>query len=108
MRGRPYPEEIRVSAARMVAERVPTSRSTWSAIETVAGHLGLHPNTVRAWYRQAQGVADERPLLPSEQSDEITRLRAELLAAQQLMADLIANRHSPARPASATGDAAIL
>lgn len=90
MRGRPYPQEVRTRAVAMVIARLPASRSTWAAIEAVAAQLGLHPNTVRWWYRQAQGVADERPLLPSEQNDEIARLRAELVDAQRLNADLVA------------------
>jgi transposase len=89
MRGKPYPAEIRNRAVQMVTDRLPTARSTWSAIEAVAAHLSLHPNTVRWWYRQAQGVTDERPLLPSEQNGEITRLRAELVEAQRLIADLV-------------------
>ena len=94
MRGRQYPIEVRERAVRHVRDRIPTSRSTWAAIEAVAAHLGLHPNTVRFWYRQAQGVTDERPLLPSEQTDEIARLRAELADAQRLNADLITDtRH---------------
>ncbi|WP_415977428.1 transposase [Rhodococcus sp. 077-4] len=90
MRGRPYPAEVRERATRMVTERVPDSPSPWAAIESVASHLGLHPNTVRLWYRQAQGVTDERPLLPSEQNAEIARLRQELADARRLNADLVA------------------
>lgn len=91
MRGKPFPTEVRDRAVDQVRQRIPTSRSTWAAIETVAAHLGLHPNTVRFWYRQAQGVTDERPLLPSEQGDEINRLRSELANAQRMNADLIAH-----------------
>jgi transposase len=90
MRGRRYPQEIRDRATDMVTERLPDFRSSWAAIESVAYHLGLHPNTVRLWYRQAQGVPDERPLLPSEQNAEILRLRQELADARRLNADLIA------------------
>ncbi|WP_052059930.1 transposase [Rhodococcoides fascians] len=98
MRGRTFPAEIRNRAVELVSELIPSSRSTWAAIERTAAHMGLHPNTVRFWYRQAQGVTDERPLLPSEQSDEIARLRAELARAQQLNAELITdNSHEHLR-----------
>lgn len=94
MRGKPYPAEIRTRAVQMVTDRLPTARSTWAAIEAVAAHLSLHPNTVRWWYRQAQGVTDERPLMPSEQNGEIARLRAELVEAQRLIADLVGSTHT--------------
>lgn len=104
MRGRTYPAEIRNRAVELVSEMIPTSRSTWAAIERAAAHMGLHPNTVRFWYRRAQGVTDERPLLPSEQSDEIARLRAELARAQQLNAELItdSSHHHPDHHITAT------
>lgn len=99
MRGRTYPSAIRNRAVELVTETIPTSRSTWAAIERTAAHMGLHPNTVRFWYRQAQGTIDERPLLPSEQVDEIARLRVELARAQQLNAELVTDtsHHHPDR-----------
>lgn len=105
MRGRPFPEDVRTAAARMVADRVPQSRSTWAAVEAVADHLGLHPNTVRSWYRRHQGVTDARPLMPHEQNAEINRLRAELAAAQQLLSALVDTAHPIPRSAAAVGEA---
>lgn len=88
MSGRSYPAPIRTTAVQMVTDRIPTSRSEWAAIETVAAHFGVHANTVRGWVRAARGTAAPRPLMLSEQDAEIARLRAELAAAQAANAAL--------------------
>ena len=88
MSGRGYPAETRAAAVRMVADRLGSARSHWAAIEAVAAHFGVHPNSVRGWVRAAHGTADPRPLLPAEQDAEIARLRAELVAAQTANAAL--------------------
>jgi NAD(P)H dehydrogenase (quinone) len=50
---RKYDEQTKAKAVRLVAEHRGDYASEWEAITTVAGRLGMTPETLRRWIRQA-------------------------------------------------------
>jgi len=52
-RGKRYPKEIRDKAVRMVDEHQHDYSSQWSCIVSIAGKLGMTPETLRKWVREA-------------------------------------------------------
>lgn len=88
-RSRPYPQELRERAVRMVAEVRPNYESDWATITAVAARLGIGTaETLRQWVRQAQVDAGRRPGVTTEESMEVRRLRrenAELRRANEIL-----------------------
>lgn len=86
---KPYPQELRERAVRMVAEVRPNYGSEWAAITAVAQRLGIGTaETLRTWWRRAQVDAGQRPGVTSEESAELKRLRrenAELRRANEIL-----------------------
>lgn len=86
---RPYPQELRERAVRMVAEVRPNYESDWAAITAVASRLGIGTaETVRSWVRRAEVDAGRRVGVTSEESAELKRLRrenAELRRANEIL-----------------------
>jgi len=75
---KPYPQELRERAVRMVAEVRPNYESDWAAITAVAARLGIGTaETLRKWVRQAQVDDGRRSGVTSEESAELKRLRRE-------------------------------
>jgi transposase len=75
---KPYPQELRQRAVRMVVEVRPSYESDWAAITAVAQRLGVGTaETVRKWVRQAQVEAGQRPGVTSDESAELKRLKRE-------------------------------
>ncbi len=68
---RKYPDELRERATRMAvdARRDPATRS--GAISRIAEQLGMHPETLRNWVRQAEVDGGVRP---GTSTDDATRL----------------------------------
>jgi transposase len=64
---RKYPEELRERAIRLVFE-------SGRPIKHVADDLGVHPEALRSWVRQAEADAGKRPERLT--SDERERLKA--------------------------------
>ena len=75
---KPYPPEFRQKALRLLAEVRPDHPSDWSALSHVASKLGLHPESLRSWYRQAQVDAGDRPGETSATHADITRLKRQV------------------------------
>jgi transposase len=86
---KPYPQDLRERAVRMVAEVRPNYESDWAAITAVAAKLGIGTaETLRKWVRQGQVDAGARPGVTSEESAELRRLRrenAELRRANEIL-----------------------
>ena len=57
-KGKRYPKEIRDKAVRMVDEHQSEYPSQWSCIISIAEKLGMTPETLRKWVRQAQAAGE--------------------------------------------------
>jgi transposase len=72
---RKYDEQTRVKAVRLVTEHVQDYDSEWAAITAVAGRLGMTPETLRRWVRQAVVDAGQADGVSSESAREIRELK---------------------------------
>ncbi len=71
-RQKKYPDELLDRAARMVAD-------SGRPIAHVARDLGIHPETLRKWVRQAEADEGKRKdLLDSSEREELKALRGEV------------------------------
>ena len=68
-----YPQEVRERAVRMVIDHTDEHGSQWAAIESISGKLGMTPETLRRWVRQAERDGGLRPGLTT---DERARMKA--------------------------------
>ncbi|MGH3663289.1 MAG: transposase [Micromonosporaceae bacterium] len=69
-----YPDELRARAVRLYRESDPKP-----VIKRLAEQLGVHPEALRNWIRQAQADAGERSDRPTtEMVEENRRLRKEV------------------------------
>ena len=77
--GRPtrYPQEIRERAMRMVAEHRAEYPSEWAAMCSIAGKLGMTPETLRIWIRRAQVDGGQRAGLTTDERERIRVLERE-------------------------------
>lgn len=78
---RKYDKETRAKAVRLVVDHVEDYGSEWEAITTVAARLGMHPETLRKWLRQAEidaGDADGVSTSAQREIRELKRKNAEL------------------------------
>jgi transposase len=74
---KPYPDELRDRAVRMVLDHQNEYRSQWEAICSVAEKLGPRPETVRLWVRRAERDEGRRPGPTSDELAELKRLKRE-------------------------------
>ncbi len=73
-----YPRDFRERAVRLVTESRSDYDTEWSAMRQVATRLGVGPETVRKWVRQAEVNAGLRPGVSGSESVEIRRLKKEV------------------------------
>ena len=74
---RKYPDELRERATRMAVELRADPASKSGAIVRVAEQLGMHPETLRGWVRQAEIDGGVRAGTTSAETDRIARLEQE-------------------------------
>ena len=72
-----YPVEVRERAVRMVLEHEGEYDSQWAAISSVAQKVGMTPETLRKWVRQAETDEGHRPGLTSDERARLKELERE-------------------------------
>jgi len=61
----------------MVFEHTPEHSSQWSAITSIAAKIGCNPETLRAWVRQVERDAGQRPGLTTDERERLKQLERE-------------------------------
>src|SRR6266508_3181404 len=74
---RRYPAEMRERAMRMVHEAIAESGERMGAVTRVARQLGIGPESLRNWVKQADVDNGKRPGVSTEQQRRITELERE-------------------------------
>ena len=74
---RKYSEELKDRATRMACEARRDPDSSRGAIKRIADKLGVHPEALRNWVRQAEIDGGVRPGTTSEDADRIAALERE-------------------------------
>lgn len=74
---RKYPDELRERATRMAVELRADPATKQGAIARVAEQLGMHPETLRNWVRQAEIDGGVRPGTTSAEAQRIAQLEQE-------------------------------
>ena len=74
----PYPAEVRERAVRMVFDHQHEYPSQWKAIESVAGKLNVHHETLRLWVRRVEVDSGERPGLTTDERVRVRELEREV------------------------------
>ena len=72
-----YPPEVRERAVRMVFEHTEEYGSQWAAIRSIAGKIGMSPETLRRWVRQAERDGGLRSGLTSDERSRMKELERE-------------------------------
>lgn len=100
--------QTRERAVRLVRERLAgDERTEWQVISSVCEQMGMVPETLRKWVRQAQVDAGEREGVSSATAEEVAELRrknAELEATVEILkaaTTFFARECDPLRPSSA-------
>ena len=70
-------EQVRARAVRLVAEHQQEYPNLTAACQAVARQVGVSPESVRRWVRQAEVDTGQRPGVTSEELEEIKRLKSE-------------------------------
>jgi transposase len=74
---RRYPPELRERAVRLVHEAIAESGERVGAVSRVARQLGIGPESLRSWVKQADIDTGKRPGIPTEQQRRIAELERE-------------------------------
>lgn len=70
-----YDAQTRAKAIRLVTEHSEDYASEYEAIRAVAGRLGMNPETLRKWLRQAEVDTGEREGTTTSAAREIRELK---------------------------------
>jgi transposase len=72
-----YPQELRERAMRLVREHRGEYPSEWATITSIAGKLGIDPETLRLWLRRAEVDHHQRPGLTTDERQRLRELERE-------------------------------
>ena len=75
---RRYPPELRERAIRMVHEAIAESGERQGAVTRVARQLGIGPESLRNWVKQAEIDSGKRPGVTSAEQQRIAELEREV------------------------------
>ena len=75
---RRYPPEMRQRAVRMVNETIAETGERVGAVTRVARQLGIGPESLRNWIKQAEIDNGKRPVATTEQQRRIGELEREV------------------------------
>ena len=75
---RKYPDELRERATRMAVELRQDPDTKQGAIQRVAEQLGMHPETLRNWVRQAEIDGGTRPGTTTAEAQRIAELEQQV------------------------------
>lgn len=73
-----YPDELRERATRLVIQARRDPASAVGAIRRIAEQLGVHPEALRSWVKQAETDAGQRPGTTSSDTERIAALEREV------------------------------
>jgi transposase len=73
-----YPPELRERAIRLVREHRDEHPSESAAIQSIAGKLGMTPETLRLWVRRDEVDHGKRPGVTSAERERIRELEREV------------------------------
>ena len=71
------PEELKERATRLAIEARRDPGSKTGAIKRIADHLGIHPEALRTWVRQAEIDGGDRPGTTTDEAKRIVELERE-------------------------------
>jgi len=72
-----YNDELRERATRLAVEARRDPTSAVGAIRRIADQLGVHPEALRVWVKQAETDASVRPGITSSDADRLAALERE-------------------------------
>ena len=87
-----YPPELRERAIRLVREHRAEHSSEWAVIQSIAGKLGMTPETLRLWVRRDEVDQERRPGVTSAERERIRdpeREVRELRRANEILAPAV-------------------
>src|SRR3954467_8500179 len=77
---RKYNDELRERATRLVVEARRDPASAVGAIRRIAEQLGVHPEALRWWVKQAETDAGQRPGVVSSDAERIAALERRIVS----------------------------
>lgn len=75
---RKYPDELRERATRMAVEARLDPATRLGTFRRVGEQLGIHPDTLRNWVRQAEIDQGHRPGITTSESERLAELEEEV------------------------------
>jgi transposase len=73
-----YPPELKERSVRMVLETIEQSGERVGVITRVARQLGINPESLRTWVRQAEVDEGRRPGVTTKEAERIAELEREI------------------------------
>src|SRR3954447_27092806 len=75
-----YNDELRERATRLAVEARRDPASATGAIRRIADQLGVHPEALRVWVKQAETDAGQRPGTTSSDAERIAALERRIVS----------------------------